>query len=111
MEDRKRIKFSDDGVDYTLEYTPNSVRKMERDGFDFTAMDKNVVNVGYDLFRGAFISRHNYVPVQERDKMYEKLMSKNEAGEDLLECLANMLKDELDWIVSKPQGNVSWAMV
>lgn len=111
MKDRKHIKFSDDGVDYTLEFTPNSVRKMERDGFDFTAMDKAVVNVGYDLFRGAFISRHNYVPDKERDRLYERLMAENENGQNLLECLAEMLKEELEWIVSKPSGNVTWAMV
>lgn len=109
--DRKKIKYTFDGVDYILEYTPMSVRKMERDGFDFTSMDKNVVNVGYDLFSGAFIARHDYVPHKERDNMYESLMAKNEEGQNLLECLAEMLKDELDWIVSKPKGNVTWAMV
>lgn len=109
--DRKKIKYTFDGVDYLLEYTPMSVRKMERDGFNFTDMDKNVINVGYDLFSGAFIARHNYVPKEDRDKMYEALQAENESGQNLLECLAEMLKDELDWIVSKPKGNVTWAMV
>ena len=109
--DRKHIKFSDGGIDYTLEYTPISVRKMEEDGFDFTKMDSKVVNVGYELFSGAFISRHNYVPKKERDRLYEALMNTNEDGQNLLETLANMLKDELEWIVNKPQGNVSWAVV
>lgn len=110
--DRKKIKYTFDGVDYTLEYTPMSVRKMERDGFDFTAMDKHVINVGYDLFSGAFIARHDYVPKQERDKMFEAMKNENEAGQNLLECLAEMLKDELDFIVSKPNAkNVTWAMV
>lgn len=109
--ERKHIKFTVDGIDYTLEYTPRSVRKMEENGFDFTSMDKNVVNVPYELFAGAFISRHNYVPKEERDRLYELLVAENEDGQNLLECLSEMLKDELEWIVSKPQGNVSWAMV
>ena len=109
--DRKTIKFSYDGIDYTLMYTVASVRKMERDGFNFAEMDKNIVNVGYDLFSGAFIAKHNYVPAAERDKMYQLLKTENEQGQNLLECLAEMLKDELDFIVNKPQGNVTWAMV
>lgn len=110
MPERKHIKFTADGVDYTLEYTPDAVRKMENDGFDFTKMESHVINVGYELFRGAFISRHNYVPKKERDRLYELLVSENAEGQNLLECLTDMLKDEIDFIVSKPKGNVKWAM-
>ena len=109
--DRRAIKVSYNGSDYTLEYTVASIRKMERDGFDFTNMEKNIVNVGFDLFRGAFIARHNYVPEKVRDEIYLALKSENDAGQNLLESLAAMLKDELDFIVNKPQGNVNWAMV
>lgn len=108
--ERKKIKFTVDGVDYTLEYTVASVRKMERDGFNFNKMEDNIVNAPYDLFSGAFIARHNYVPATERDRLYELLVNENEEGQNLVECLADMLSDELDWIVSKPSGNVTWAM-
>lgn len=109
--DRKSIKLTYDGVDYTLEYTVASLRKMERDGFDFTSIDKNIVNVGFDLFSGAFIARHNYVPQKLRDEIYLAAVGENEQGQNLIECLAEMLKDELEFIVNKPQGNVTWAMV
>lgn len=108
---RKQIKFTIDGVDYTLEYTPRSVRKMEENGFNFAEMESHIVNVPYDLFRGAFISRHNYVPVEKRDEIYEVLESVNGSNQNLLECLSEMLKDELEYIVSKPKGNVGWTMV
>ena len=108
--ERKKIKFSVDGVDYTLMYTVASLRKMERDGFDFTTMDTHVVNLGYDLFAGAFIAKHNYVPREERDRLYDILVMENEDGKGLIECLAEMLKDELEYITSKPQGNVKWTM-
>lgn len=107
----KQIRFTADGVDYTLEYTPFSIRKMEQNGFDFTKMEQNVVNLPYDLFRGAFISRHNYVPNEKRDELYERLLTENESGSNLLEALADMLKDEIDFIVSKPKGNLGWEMV
>jgi len=108
--DRKSIHISYDGVDYTLMYTVASIRKMERDGFDFTNMEKNIVNVGFDLFSGAFIAKHNYVPEKVRDEIYLAVKTENEQGQNLLECLADMLKDELEFIVNKPQGNVSWTM-
>lgn len=108
---RKKITFTVDGVDYTLEYTVASVRQMERDGFDFAHMDEHIVNVGYDLFSGAFLVNHKYVPKAERDRLYELLVTENEGGQNLIEVLADMLKDELEWIVNKPQGNVKWAVV
>lgn len=109
--ERKKIQFSVDGVDYTLMYTVASVRKMERDGFDFNSMEKNIANIGYDLFSGAFIAKHNYVPQKERDRLYELLVAENENGENLIGCLAEMVSDELEFIINKPQGNVRWAMV
>ena len=109
--ERKKIEFTVDGVDYTLEFTVVSVRRMEREGFDFTKMEDNVINVPYDVFSGAFIAHHNYVPKEERDRLYEMLVNDNDEGQNLMECLANMLKDELEWIVNKPSGNVPWRMV
>lgn len=111
MNDRKRIQFTADGVDYTLEYTPYSVRKMEDEGFDFTKMEERVVNIGYDIFSGSFISKHNYVPRKERDRLYEEVLMVNENGQNLIETLSSMLKDELDYIVSKPKGNVNWTVI
>lgn len=109
--DRKMLKFSVDGTDYTLMYTVASIRKMERDGFNFTNIEENVINAPYDLFAGAFIANHNYVPRPERDKLYERLVTDNEKGQNLIASLSEMLSDELNFIVSKPQGNVTWAMV
>lgn len=108
--EKKTIKFTYDGVDYNLEYTPLSIRKMEQGGFDFTKMESNIVNVPYDLFRGSFIAHHNYVPMDKRDELYEVLVTENEDGQNLLECLGEMLKDEIDFIVSKPRGKVKWVM-
>lgn len=107
---RSQIKFTVDGVDYVLEFTPRSIRKMEDDGFDLTNIDKRVINSGYDLFRGAFISRHNYVPMSKRDELYDELAANNESEQNLVKCLADMLVEEIEYISSKPQGNVSWVM-
>ena len=109
--ERKKIQFTVDGVDYTLMFTVASLRKMERDGFNFAEIDSEVVNIGYDLFSGAFIAKHNYVPKEERDRLYDLLVGENENGQNLIACLAEMLSDELKWVVDKPQGNVTWAMV
>ena len=112
LRDHKRIQFtSTDGVDYTLEYTPLSIRKMEQSGVNFTKLDEYVINVPYDLFRGAFIARHNYVPVEKRDELYDELMADNDNGQNLIECLGEMLKDEIEFIASKPRGKVKWEMV
>ena len=112
LREHKRILFtSSDGVDYILEYTPLSIRKMEQSGFNFTKMEDNIINVPYDLFRGAFIAKHNYVPVEKRDELYDELVADNDAGQNLLECLGEMLKDEIDFITTKPRGKVKWEMV
>ena len=108
--ERKTIQFTYDGSDYTLEYTPRSVRKMEQEGFNFSKMEDMVINVPYEMFAGAFISRHNYVPKEERYKMYEAVKATNEAGDSLLETLSEMLKAEIEYIANKPLGNVNWVV-
>ena len=110
MAERKQITFTVDGVDYTLEYTPRTIRKMEQDGFNFNKMEDRIINTPYDLFSGAFISRHNYVPKEERDRLYELLVNENEDGSNLMDCLAEMIREEIDFIANKPKGNVNWAM-
>lgn len=109
--DRKRLQFTVDGIDYTLEYTPQSIRQMEDDGIDFDKMDTRIVNTPYDLFRGAFIARHNYVPMKKRDEIYDLLADTDENGTNLITALAEMLKNEIEWMSKKPKGNVRWAMV
>ena len=51
------------------------------------------------------------MPVDKRDELYEMLVTDNKNGDNLLEALTEMLRDELEWIVSKPKGNVEWARV
>ena len=69
------------------------------------------MNIGYDIFSGAFIKHHNYVPRKKRDELYESVLMENEEGQNLIQVLADMLKDELEDIISKPRGNVSWTVV
>lgn len=107
---RASINITYDGVDYTLQYTPYSVRKMEDEGFDFNKIGERVVNIGYDLFSGAFIAKHDYVPRKLRDTIYEETLAVNDDGQNLVETLSTMLKDELDYIASKPRGNVKWTV-
>lgn len=111
MADRKKIQFSFEGVDYTLEFLPWTVRKMEDRGFDVTKIESRIANVGDDLFKGAMIAHHDYVPEKERERIYENLCVEEDGGLNIIQTLSDMLQVELENIVKHPKGNVTWTVV
>lgn len=54
----KQITFEYGDKQYTLEFTRRSVIKMEKDGFDSAAAEKDPMSCIFELFAGAFIAHH-----------------------------------------------------
>ena len=65
----KQITFEYEGKDYTLEYTRNSVRTMERRGFVSDDITTKPMTVVPDLFAGAFLSvRHVFILILRQNE-------------------------------------------
>lgn len=114
--ERTKIEFDYNGKHYVLEYTADSLKRMERAGFDFSSIDKNIVTSTEDAFYGAFLAHHPNTPAKERKAIYQALSrhgendESEETNDGIAEALAQMLAEAFEEIASrgKSSGNVSW---
>ena len=86
----KTLNFEYKGKEYTLEYTRETVKQMEREGFvTEDIMNKPMLTLPR-LFSGAFKAHHKFETKQKMiDEMFELFTNKNA----LLEKLAEMYHD------------------
>lgn len=107
-DNRTKICFEYDGKPYTLVYSADSLKKMEKQyGVKFAKLDDQVLTATEDLFSGAFIENHSDVSRSKRSEIYTALTEKVEGGkEGLGEVLGEMLGEAIESM--KPKGNVAW---
>lgn len=105
------LKF--DGKAYELTYTREVVQNMERNGFDFQAFlnGKQPANYGFQLFAGAFASRHRKLSRKTIQSIWNHLDEKT----DLTVALAEMYSKTLDTLVDSAAEDdgkkVTWESV
>ena len=81
----KTLKFAYKGVDYELEYTRETVKQMEAEGFVLENVATKPMNTLPKLFAGAFKANHRYVKHALVNEMFEKLTNKQALLEKLIE--------------------------
>lgn len=106
---KTKIKFEYEGKKYTLEYTADSLKKLEKRGFDFFNAESRLIGAGEDLFAGAFIANHDDVPEAKRLEIYHEFTDAAESGEGLDEAIITMLNEAITEIRSH-RGNVKWTI-
>lgn len=108
---KTKIEFDWNGKHITLEYTADSLRKMEERGFDIGVIDKRLITVGETLFSGAFIANHDDIDEEIRRELYNEISSYDDDGngEKIEEVLAKMLQEAVDEMQSH-RGNLKWRM-
>lgn len=100
----KQICFEYEGKDYTLEYTRNTVRQMERSGFVADDISSKPMTVLPDLFAGAFLANHAQLKRTKIDKIYSEMGNKK----NLIAALTEMYNDTIETLLDEPEKNVSW---
>lgn len=103
----KTIKFSFEGSDYTLEFTRNTIRTMENQGFTLSQVADKPISVLPALFRGAFLAHHKFVKAEVIDKIFARMTDR----EKLFETLAEMYNEPVVALMNEPEaneGNISW---
>lgn len=104
------ITLNFDGKVYELTYTRETVRAMERQGFDFQAFlsGKQPANYGFMLFAGAFASRHRKMARKTIQDIWDHITEKG----DLTVALAEMYSATLDTLIDSAAEDdgkkVSW---
>lgn len=100
------IEFTYNDEPYVLEYTADSLKRMQNMGFDFSNMGAKLLTAGEDLFSGAFIANHSNVMRKKRIEIYRAMAEK--AGEDeLIDVLLEMVNETIDEI-NYHEGNITW---
>lgn len=106
----KTINFNYEGKEYTLEFTCDSVRQLEREGFVIEDITRKPMTVLPKLFAGAFLANHKYDKNVRTnvDEIYKKFTDKNK----LIERLAEMYNETVESLVDEPdegdKGNIQW---
>ena len=111
MKNRKtKLAFEYDGVHYTLEFTPDSLKQMERNGFSFAKMQDFALTAPEELFYGALIANHRRTSRALREEIWKSMCAQEEeSGKYLNDILGEMMTEAIDEIGSH-QGNVKWSV-
>ncbi len=105
----KQLKFEHNKKEYTLEFTRESVKQMEREGFVASDIMTKPMNTLPKLFAGAFKAHHRYdVKQKQIDEIFDLFTNKNA----LIEKLAEMYHEPFETLMDNEnvdEGNaIAW---
>ena len=100
------IVFEHKGTQYTLEYSRDAVKQMERSGFNIENAGSQPVTSLLVLFKGAFIAHHPRTSQTVIDEIWENLGDK----EGLFEALANLYNEPIEALMKEPEEGkkIAW---
>ena len=103
-----KINLTYKDKEYTLEYTRQSVRTMEAQGFTPADAETKPVTMIPILFGGAFQRHHKGMSRALQDEIYDEIGNKSA----LLEVLGQMYAETLMTLLGdkEDEGNVTWAV-
>ena len=104
-----KIALTYDDKEYVLEYSRQSVRTMEAQGFVLNDIETKPVTMIPMLFQGAFIKNHRGIKRNLMDELYEEVSDKT----GLLQALMEMYAETLSTLTDDKEdaGNATWARV
>ena len=107
-----KINLTYGKTEYTLEYSRQSVKTMEAQGFVLDELTSKPMTMIPLLFSGAFIKNHSGKDGVKRkiiDEIFDNLADKNGLMEVLMEMYADTLSTLTD--SNDGEGNATWARV
>lgn len=110
MKNRKtKLRIPYENTEYVLEFTPDSLKQMERNGFNFAKMNDYILTAPEELFYGAFIANHKRVPQATRKEIWDSISDQNADGYYLTDIIGEMISEAITELNSH-QGNVAWSV-
>ncbi len=92
----KQLNFEYKGKEYTLEFTRESIKQLEREGFVASDIATKPMNTLPQLFAGAFKAHHKWdVKQKQIDEMFNLFTNKNA----LIEKLAEMYHEPFETLM------------
>ena len=103
-----KIALTYEDKEYVLEFSRQTVRQMEGQGFAIEEVTSKPMTMIPLLFTGAFLKNCKGVKRRTIDDIYDNISDKTGLIEALMEMYAETLSTLTD---EKEEGNVSWAIV
>ena len=105
----KQLNFEFENKEYTLEFTRDSIKQMEREGFVAGDILNKPMSTVPKLFAGAFKAHHRFDTKQKKiDEIFEKFTNK----QALIEKLAEMYSEPMETLMDDEnidEGNaIAW---
>lgn len=102
-----KINLTHDGNEYVLEYSRQSVKMMENQGFSIDEISSKPMTMIPALFNGAFLKNHPRIHRPILDEIFKGIKDKT----NLIAALMEMYGETLSCLTDEnEQGNVSWAL-
>ena len=93
----KQLNFEYEGKEYTLEFTRESIKQMEREGFVASDVVNKPMNTLPRLFAGAFKAHHKFDTKQKKiDEIFDLFTGKQALVEKLAEMYMEPMETLLD---------------
>jgi len=103
------IVFEHKGTQYTLEFTRDAIKQMERVGFSIENAANQPITSLLTLFKGAFIAHHPRTSQTVIDEIWENLGDKD----GLFEALANLYNEPMEALMKEPEDEskkITWSV-
>lgn len=104
-----KINLNYNKTEYTLEYSRQSVKTMESQGFVLDDVSSKPATMLPMLFEGAFIKNHRGMKRKLVDEIYDAIGDKTALMQALMEMYAETLSSLVE--DKEDAGNVQWAVV
>lgn len=104
-----KINLTYDTKEYTLEYSRQSVKTMEAQGFVLDELTTKPMTMIPLLFSGAFIKNHRGMKRALIDEIFDAISDKSNLMEALMELYAETLSTLTE--ATTEEGNATWAKV
>lgn len=105
----KQLNFEYEGKEYTLEFTRESIKQMEREGFVAGDVINKPMNTLPKLFAGAFKANHRFDTKQKKiDEIFEKFKNKQALVEKLAEMYSEPMETLMDDEAIEAGNAITW---
>lgn len=105
----KTLNFTDNGKEYRLTFTRETVVMTENMGFNINAVYEKPIFSLQTLWRGAFLANHDTLTIAEIDELFEKVKKKG-----LLDALIDLYTAPVDTLFEETEDNsknaIAWAV-
>ena len=106
MTEHKKITLTYDEHEYTLEYTRDTIKRMEQRGFDINQLASRPMTLLPELFAGAFLANHKELRRDKIDKIFDEIPDRK----GLLGLLSDMYNEPVLALIDSEEtsGNAKW---